>query len=122
MENQRKRGNKGEDVAVYYLTKKGYDVIARNYLKREGEIDIVAQKKSVLVFVEVKSSFAKERKNIQEKPEARISKSKIEKIKKAALSFIEEKGYSPEQECRCDVVSIIFIGRNIKVKHIKWAF
>lgn len=45
----------GENAAVEYLEKKGYDIIERNYRKGYGEIDIIAVKEKTLVFVEVKT-------------------------------------------------------------------
>lgn len=48
-------GNKGEDIAVKLIKKKGYKVIERNFnVPRAGEIDIIAKKKEYLVFVEVR--------------------------------------------------------------------
>ncbi len=48
-------GQIGEDFACQYLEKNGYKVLERNYLKKWGEIDIVAKKGNKLHFVEVKS-------------------------------------------------------------------
>ncbi len=48
-------GKIGEDCACKYLQKLGYKIVDRNYLKKWGEIDIVAQKDKKLHFVEVKS-------------------------------------------------------------------
>ena len=48
-------GRSGEDAAVLFLEKKGLSVICRNFRHRGGEIDIIAQEKETLVFVEVKS-------------------------------------------------------------------
>jgi len=50
-----KIGKLGEDVACKFLEKQGYSILERNYTKKWGEIDIVAQKKQMLYFVEVKS-------------------------------------------------------------------
>ena len=48
-------GNKGEDIAVKHLKKKGYKIIERNFnVPGMGEIDIVAKNKEYLVFVEVR--------------------------------------------------------------------
>jgi putative endonuclease len=48
-------GQWGEEVAVDYLTAKGYSILARNVHYAHGEIDIVAKKDDLLVFVEVKT-------------------------------------------------------------------
>lgn len=50
-----KIGELGEDVACKYLTKKGFSILERNYTKKWGEIDIIAQKDNILYFIEVKS-------------------------------------------------------------------
>lgn len=48
-------GFDGEKIACEYLKDKGYRILTRNYHSRFGEIDIVAQDKKTLVFVEVKT-------------------------------------------------------------------
>jgi putative endonuclease len=45
----------GEEIATKFLTKKGYQIVDRNFRKGYGEIDIVATHNNVLVFVEVKT-------------------------------------------------------------------
>ncbi|HBM45537.1 MAG: hypothetical protein UT05_C0010G0031 [Parcubacteria group bacterium GW2011_GWF2_38_76] len=52
---QQEVGKLGEDIAVKYLKNKGYSIIDRNYWKKWGEIDIVAEKDGITHFVEVKS-------------------------------------------------------------------
>lgn len=52
--NKRTVGNKYEDIASNYLISAGYKILARNFRKRGGEIDIVANDGNTLVFVEVK--------------------------------------------------------------------
>jgi|SRR3989338_4883860 len=51
-----KIGELGEDIACRWLGKKGFTIIDRNYTKKWGEIDIVAERRGVTHFVEVKSS------------------------------------------------------------------
>ena len=51
----REQGQRGENAAVQFLERKGYDIISRNFHSRWGEIDIIAQKGEVLCFVEVKT-------------------------------------------------------------------
>ena len=48
------RGEKGECLAAEYLTEQGYEVVARNFRTRFGELDIIAQKDGFLALVEVK--------------------------------------------------------------------
>ncbi len=45
----------GEDFTVKFLKKSGYKILERNYHSRFGEIDIIASKKGILAFVEVKT-------------------------------------------------------------------
>ncbi|MDB5266735.1 MAG: hypothetical protein JWN89_550 [Parcubacteria group bacterium] len=52
---KRKLGDIGESIACDYLTKHGFAVLERNYLRKWGEIDIVAKKGKILRFIEVKS-------------------------------------------------------------------
>ncbi|MCL6096679.1 MAG: YraN family protein [Patescibacteria group bacterium] len=45
----------GEEIATNYLKNKGYKIIERNFRKGYGEIDIIAIKDNILIFVEVKT-------------------------------------------------------------------
>lgn len=48
-------GKTGEDLACIELERRGYEIIARRYRRRGGELDIVARDGATLVFVEVKA-------------------------------------------------------------------
>ena len=50
-----KIGEIGENIATKFLMKHGFDIKDRNYTKKWGELDIVAEKENKLHFVEVKS-------------------------------------------------------------------
>lgn len=52
---KRKLGDIGENIACSFLEGKGFEIIERNYLRKWGEIDIVAKKSGVIHFIEVKS-------------------------------------------------------------------
>ena len=51
-------GERGEELACAVLKTRGYEILARNYITKAGEIDIVAFKDRVLVFCEVKTRIA----------------------------------------------------------------
>lgn len=48
-------GEFGEKVAAFYLEKKGYKILKRNFRVKGGEIDIIAEKDGIIAFVEVKT-------------------------------------------------------------------
>jgi putative endonuclease len=48
-------GKSGEDLACDELTRRGYEILARRYRRRGGELDIIARDGPTLVFVEVKT-------------------------------------------------------------------
>ena len=54
MENKTQLGPWGEALAAEFLQKRGYRVTARNYRCRFGEIDIIAENRTYLIFAEVK--------------------------------------------------------------------
>ncbi|MDC7219266.1 MAG: YraN family protein [Spirochaetales bacterium] len=49
------KGQKGEEKAAEYLREQGYTVLDRNFISPGGEIDIIAKRDDLVVFVEVKS-------------------------------------------------------------------
>jgi putative endonuclease len=52
---RREKGEEFEEKAARYLKRRGYEILVRNFRVRGGEVDIIALKKSFLVFVEVRS-------------------------------------------------------------------
>ena len=48
-------GKLGEDIACKYLLQQNYKIIERNFLCKQGEIDIIARDEKYLVFIEVKT-------------------------------------------------------------------
>ncbi|MEX2010387.1 MAG: YraN family protein [Parcubacteria group bacterium] len=56
MKSEKRRvGDVGESVACEFLRRRGFEIVERNYLRKWGEIDIVAKKEGILRFIEVKS-------------------------------------------------------------------
>ncbi|PKL41278.1 MAG: YraN family protein [Spirochaetae bacterium HGW-Spirochaetae-1] len=56
MDNNRETGKNGEDAAAIFLIERNFIILERNYrCGRAGEMDIIAQKENLVIFVEVKS-------------------------------------------------------------------
>lgn len=53
--NKREIGNLGENLAKEYLIKNNFKILEKNYRTRVGEIDLIVEKDSSVIFVEVKS-------------------------------------------------------------------
>jgi len=111
-------GRKGEEEAVSYLRKSGYKIIERNYRTKLGEIDIIADCKGCICFVEVRA-----RNNpVFGSPEETILKKKQLQISKAALAYIK-KFKLEDKSCRFDVVSVEGVdGNKPEIRLIKNAF
>ncbi|MSR87899.1 MAG: hypothetical protein EXS69_01895 [Candidatus Zambryskibacteria bacterium] len=52
---KRKIGDIGENIACDFLKKRGFEIVERNYLRKWGEIDIIAKKADIIRFIEVKT-------------------------------------------------------------------
>ncbi|WP_038041149.1 YraN family protein [Thermodesulfobacterium hveragerdense] len=55
--SSKEKGNLAESLAEKYLKSKGFKIIGKNFRTKQGEIDLIAVKKDLLVFVEVKTDF-----------------------------------------------------------------
>lgn len=78
-------GKQSEQIVCEYVKSQGFEILACNYKKFFGEIDIIAQKKNLIVFIEVKA-----RKNSLVSMHELITYSKQKKIIKVAKTFIFE--------------------------------
>lgn len=95
-------GAKGELDAEKYLSKKGMKILAKNYSNKLGEIDIIAQDRDYIVFVEVKERSSL----LFSSPCEAVTYSKQRKIRNAAQCYLKEK-YITDAPCRFDVVEIL---------------
>lgn len=106
-------GAAAEERAAVYLREQGFRVLARNYRKKFGELDIVALTGDVLVFVEVRS-----KKNTHYgTPAETISRQKRARLTRAAEAYLAHSRMG-DMPCRFDVIAIV--GETIE--HIVDAF
>ena len=82
--NRQRISLKGEDLARRFLLKKGYRILFHRFWTRFGEIDLVAQKKDCISFIEVKTLN-----NTCEEPLANITPKKINRLFRASQILLK---------------------------------
>ncbi len=113
------RGKEGEKLVADYLRRKGYVILEENWRPGPGshlEIDLIASKDMVAVFVEVKT-----RKNNEIDPLEAIDRKKIVNICKAADTFLRQQDFLFEYRFDIAGVSGIESG-NPEIEYIEDAF
>lgn len=110
-----KAGRRAETLAVLWLVLKGYLILARRYKTRQGEIDIIARKRNIIIMAEVKQRSKAV--NLEDS----VSFKNSQRIMDAAEIFLNrhQSLQSLNYELRFDIIHVI--GR-WKVSHIKDAF
>lgn len=111
----RQTGALGETIALKHLKKQGYKVLDTNFATRFGEIDIIAEDKKDITFIEVKFRRTKEFGTPAEAVDAR----KQARIIKSALEYVKSKGLTG-RNLRFDVLAVGPAPENIEL--IKNAF
>ncbi len=110
-------GKVGEDLAADYLIHHGCQIIARNYRKRLGEIDIIARDGEYLVFVEVKTRRGAR----YGSPFDAVNWRKQQQISKVALAYMIQYNLM-DTAVRFDVVGVYLSDAAPKVEQIQNAF
>ena len=136
-----KIGKFGEDIACLFLKKHGYKIMERNYLKKWGELDIIAKKAKKLCFVEVKTvscemlddnnnEIGKMNKSTNRsvthvtdvvagtgyRPEDNMHPSKIKKFTRVIQTYLQEKGIDQTVEWSAALIAIRVDTANKKAK------
>lgn len=100
-------GKRGEALAWNYLRKQGYFLLEKNFRTRFGEIDIIARKQGVVVFIEIKTrrdtSFGF--------PEEAVDARKQAKMIRCAQAYLQARGME-ERPVRFDVLSVLWDGKH----------
>lgn len=120
MENKsenRSKGSRGERATAKELYKKGYKILDMNYCRKGGEIDIVAEKDGIVVFVEVKA-----RKSLaMGMPCEAVDIRKQKRIIETAKKYIDEKNLYGK-DIRFDVTEILEKDGKLYMRHTENAF
>ncbi len=110
-------GRLGEDIAVKYLENKGFSIIGRNYLKKCGEIDIIAKNVAVVHFVEVKtvSEFANSETDSY-RPEDNLHPYKLKRLARVIQLYLFEKHSNGAPRWVFDVITVRLDTKNKKAR------
>ena len=94
-------GLAGEDAACVELVRRGYEIVARRYRTRAGEVDVVARDGATVVFVEVKTRAS----DAYGGGAAAVTWQKRQRLARVAVEFLARHGQS-SAPCRFDVVVV----------------
>ena len=111
--NRRAYGSAGEDAACAYLAQHGWRILDRNVRRGRNEIDIIAQKRSTVAFVEVKRRSGLN----YGRPAEAVDREKQTRIVRAALLYMQEHRLS-DAKIRFDIIEIL----PGEIRHIEGAF
>ena len=116
MASHNELGKKGEELAVKFLSNLGYEILEQNFRFKRDEVDIIASKNDIIVFVEVKTRAN----NFLGEPEEAVSIGKQKRIIKVANHYLIENDL--DNEGRFDIIGIILNEKTKNINHISEAF
>lgn len=124
-----KIGEMGENIAVKFLMKHGFLIKDRNYTKKWGEIDIVAEKAKKLYFIEVKSvacetlnktfpQYMSSQTNVsdQYRPEDNMHPWKIKRLSRTIQTYLFSQKIPEEKEWQVDLLVVFLDEKNKKAR------
>ena len=111
-----KIGAYGEEIASNWLKKRGFSVLATNYLKKWGEIDIVARGTNKIHFIEVKTVSYETKQQLSAavargtwRPEENVHLKKIQRLNRAIESWLQENNAS--EQWQIDIIAVRIVPR-----------
>lgn len=119
-----KLGEIGENIAVRFLVKQGFTILDRNYTKKWGEIDIVAQKASKIHFIEVKSVtratfIGLDKETLDNyRPEDNMHPWKLQRLSRTIQTYLISEKVGDDTEWQVDLI-VVFLNEKDKKAKIK---
>ncbi len=115
MSSRQKTGQQGEDLAVSFLQRNGYDIVSRNWRCSAGELDIVAQQGSQLIFVEVRTRRGTRFGTAAES----VTTTKQARLIDLAQTYLQEMTIPDDQAWQIDVITVqLQEGQAPEINHI----
>ena len=109
-------GKLGEELAVDFLEKNGYEILETNWVFDKAEIDIIAQKDNILAVVEVKTRSSVD----FGLPQEFVKPKKIQLLLKAVNEYVIQNDL--DVEVRFDIIAIHKEKTDFVIEHIEEAF
>ena len=109
-------GKLGEELAENYLIKNGYTILETNWVFQKAEIDIIAQKETILAIVEVKTRSTLD----FGLPQDFVKDKKVQLLVKAVNEFVISRDL--DVEIRFDIIAINKEKNGFNIEHIEDAF
>lgn len=116
-EHNQRFGELGERIAARWLERKGWRIVYRRFRNGRRDIDIVAERDTMVAFVEVKARAGAEFGD----PVEAVDHRKQRELVKSAHVWIDRHGRA-EESYRFDVVGVLMDGGRVLVKHVEDAF
>ena len=107
-------GKEGEQAAVDYLKGCGFRILDRNWRCSDGELDIVAVERHVLVVCEVKTRSGTR----YGTPLEAVGRAKQRRLRRLAVAWLNAHGIRFEQ-IRIDVVGLVHEGSGFTIEHVR---
>lgn len=116
MTTTKQKGNYGEDIAIKHLTEEGFVELVRNWRLGKHEVDIIAYREGLLVFVEVKTRTSTDFGT----PEEAVDINKRRAYVRMANAYVLQE--HREEEVRFDIIAVNITSTGYTVNHIENAF
>lgn len=107
-------GIRAENLAAEFLQAQGYEIIARNWSCKGGELDIIARHQELLVFIEVKARHTQDAGDAF----AAITPRKKERLLQAISNYLNTLA-QVEQPWRLDAIAVTFHGGETSFEHVE---
>ncbi|MCI4443792.1 MAG: YraN family protein [Lentimicrobium sp.] len=109
-------GKLGEELAVEFLQKNGYEILETNWTFQKAEIDIIAKKENILAIVEVKTRSSLD----FGLPQDFVKPKKIQLLVKAVNEYVISNNL--DIEVRFDIIAVHKEGKSFAIEHLIDAF
>jgi putative endonuclease len=109
-------GKFGEEIAVEFLQKDGYEILETNWTFQKAEVDIIAKKENILAIVEVKTRSSLE----FGLPQDFVKPKKIQLLVKAVNEYVISNDL--DIEVRFDIIAVHKEGESFAIEHLMDAF